>query len=106
MNFSRLVYLNCALSFGKNNQYLHRRPQIRNDQRLLVILVTKIIFVVRFEFFTAVTMDNGVFWDVAPCEKRPFFIIFVLLSSHRRRSPSNTVLAIVQTHGFLPYSML
>jgi hypothetical protein len=26
-----------------------------------------IIFVVRFEVFTAVTMKNGVFWDVTPC---------------------------------------
>jgi hypothetical protein len=25
------------------------------------------IFCVRFEVFTAVTMKNGVFWDVTPC---------------------------------------
>jgi hypothetical protein len=35
--------------------------------------------VVRFEFLTAVTMKNGVFWDVTPCghgvtsQKTPFF---------------------------------
>jgi hypothetical protein len=26
-----------------------------------------IMFSVRFEVFTAVTMKNGVFWDVTPC---------------------------------------
>jgi hypothetical protein len=28
----------------------------------------KICYVVRFEHFTAVTMKNGVFWDVTPCD--------------------------------------
>jgi hypothetical protein len=31
------------------------------------LLVTSIIYV-RFEVFTAVTMKNGVFWDVRPCD--------------------------------------
>jgi hypothetical protein len=25
------------------------------------------VFLVRFEVFTAVTMKNGIFWDVTPC---------------------------------------
>jgi hypothetical protein len=30
---------------------------------------------VKFEIFTAVTMRNGIFWDVAPpSQKKPFFI--------------------------------
>jgi hypothetical protein len=33
----------------------------------LRITVTCIINSVRFEVFTAVTMKNAVFWDVAPC---------------------------------------
>jgi hypothetical protein len=35
---------------------------LRNVRRLLVTAN-----VVRFEVFTAVTMKNGVFWDVTPC---------------------------------------
>jgi hypothetical protein len=27
----------------------------------------KIVHIVRFEVFTAVTMKNGIFWDVTPC---------------------------------------
>jgi hypothetical protein len=29
--------------------------------------ITEIMFGVRLEVFTAVTMKNGIFWDVAPC---------------------------------------
>jgi hypothetical protein len=31
-------------------------------------LTFNIICCVRFEVFTAVTMKNGVFWDVTPCD--------------------------------------
>jgi hypothetical protein len=31
------------------------------------ILWQKMVLIVRFEVFTAVTMKNGVFWDVTPC---------------------------------------
>jgi hypothetical protein len=34
---------------------------------LLRVLVKMDLFYVRFEVFTAVTMKNAVFWDVAPC---------------------------------------
>jgi hypothetical protein len=33
----------------------------------LRVLCTKYCMLVRFEVFTAVTMKNGVFWDVMPC---------------------------------------
>jgi hypothetical protein len=29
--------------------------------------VKRMVLLVRFEVFTAVTMKNGVFWDVTPC---------------------------------------
>jgi hypothetical protein len=42
----------------------------------------KILPPVRFEVFTAVTMKNGVFWDVTPCgscKNRRFGGIWLLL---------------------------
>jgi hypothetical protein len=35
-------------------------------EKLLYTIETKTEYV-RFEVFTAVTMKNGVFWDVTPC---------------------------------------
>jgi hypothetical protein len=34
---------------------------------ILNVLYNKLEEFVRFEVFTAVTMKNGVFWDVTPC---------------------------------------
>jgi hypothetical protein len=35
---------------------------------ILIILIAEIrVLLLRFEVFTAVTMKNGVFWDVTPC---------------------------------------
>jgi hypothetical protein len=33
-------------------------------------ILTKTLDYVRFEVFTAVTLKNGVFWDVTPCGSR------------------------------------
>jgi hypothetical protein len=35
---------------------------------MIFLLHRKHITYVRFEVFTAVTMKNGVFWDVTPCD--------------------------------------
>jgi hypothetical protein len=34
---------------------------------LYYVILAILNFLVRFEVFTAVTMKNGVFWDVTPC---------------------------------------
>jgi hypothetical protein len=36
-------------------------------RRAEVLVILKKIENVRFEVFTAVTMKNGIFWDVMPC---------------------------------------
>jgi hypothetical protein len=50
-------------------RYGWRKEQIYDFQQLIKVL--------RFEVFTAVTMNNGVFWVVTPCgvttQKTPFF---------------------------------
>jgi hypothetical protein len=38
---------------------------VMTDVTFLSMKLSK--FLVRFQFFTAVTMKNGVFWDVASC---------------------------------------
>jgi hypothetical protein len=40
-----------------------------SEERLTLLLVSKEKHV-RFEVYTAVTMKNGVFWDVTPCGSR------------------------------------
>jgi hypothetical protein len=56
--------------------------------------------IVRFEVFTAVTMKNGVFWDVTPCgscktrrephgvtsQKTPFFITEIVQTLNLREN--------------------
>jgi hypothetical protein len=54
----------------------------------------------RFEVFTAVTMKNGVFWDVTPClqeshgvtsQKTPFFAQKELQANHNSSSVVFTI---------------
>jgi hypothetical protein len=44
-------------------------PSASSDDIILLVPVPEksLIFHVRFEVFTAVTMKNGVFWDITPC---------------------------------------
>jgi hypothetical protein len=57
-------------------------------EALQVLLPTQgNVMVVRFEVFSAVTMKNGVFWDVTPCgsvtsQKTPFFIVTAVKTSN------------------------
>jgi hypothetical protein len=47
---------------------------------ILLDMISGQVTVVRFEVFTAVTMKNGVFWDVTPrgsCKNRHFFAAYV-----------------------------
>jgi hypothetical protein len=56
------------------------------------------LFYVRFEFFTAVTVKNAVFWDVTPCRpcvNRCFGGTWVHTRSTRRHIPEYGIL-----HGY------
>jgi hypothetical protein len=47
---------------------------------------------VRFEFFMAVTMKNGVFWDVTPCGSSFIRVILVTLMKEAIGSSETSVL--------------
>jgi hypothetical protein len=55
------VFLNVAQS--------NLRDKYKSFGRIKLVAVgfNKMLVLVRFEDFTAVTMKNGVFWDVTPC---------------------------------------
>jgi hypothetical protein len=65
---SRPLPLERLRACGKHGED-YKRPLIANT----ILLVLSALFpssylkFVRFEVFTAVTMKNGVFWDVTPC---------------------------------------
>jgi hypothetical protein len=64
--------------------------------------VSKKFSIVRFEVFTAVTMKNAVFWDVAPCRS-----CVIYMAPHPRRRHSSSFQLIV--YVFLlkpPYSQI
>jgi hypothetical protein len=62
-----------ALKFrldGQSSRTCKREPDWAvelNKWLRLLKTVSKKWYVVRFDVFTAVTMRNGVFWDVTPC---------------------------------------
>jgi hypothetical protein len=45
----------------------HRRENLNSYMLSIYLNTLRFICYVRFEFITAVTMKNGVFWDVTPC---------------------------------------
>jgi cytidine deaminase len=48
------------------------------------------VYYVRFEVFTAVTMKNGVFWDVTPCGSCKNRLTELGISSQRESVASYT----------------
>jgi hypothetical protein len=57
-----------------------------------------IVFFVRFEVFTAVTMKNAIIWDVAPCRScvnRLSFETSVHTRSKRRHIPEDGILRVL-----------
>jgi hypothetical protein len=50
-----------------NNLYQRSCARILLKGEQPQILLTKLLYIVRFEVFMAVTMKNGVFWVVTPC---------------------------------------
>jgi hypothetical protein len=59
--YVKLKKIGVAINKGPNLGVSHRKPGRKDIQ------YEGDIFLVRFEVFTAVTMKNGVFWDVTPC---------------------------------------
>jgi hypothetical protein len=82
----RVVYSICYGSVGiveaggwitallRNSSVISYRPQRESERKRTLILFILLIsprnktLFVRFEDFTAATMKNAVFWDVAPCK--------------------------------------
>jgi hypothetical protein len=51
------------------------------------MMVRKLVYFIRFEVFTAVTMKNGVFWVVTPCDT----ILHSVLQFYRYRVENEEV---------------
>jgi hypothetical protein len=65
-------YKNCWRNFLCGPYRIKRKQETGSSQNLLFQFCCKNIgpntwYIARFEVFTAVTMNNGVFWDVTPC---------------------------------------
>jgi hypothetical protein len=61
-----IVYRIIALLIAVNGKLLGSK-KLTAVNRILVPLLCNYYYYLRFEVFTAVTMKNGVFWDVTPC---------------------------------------
>jgi hypothetical protein len=57
----------CSEDFYSNIPWTSFSLHLRNIMQLYLLKVKLVCTYVGFEVFTAVTMKNAVFWDVAPC---------------------------------------
>jgi hypothetical protein len=51
----------------KDHSFISKYVGFFQSQILVTLTVQPSDYIVRFVVFTAVTMKNGVFWDVTPC---------------------------------------
>jgi hypothetical protein len=55
------------LLYMLNLYLLHKHRSTVGDCTVLQLFVLNICKIVGFEVFTVVTMNNAIFWDMAPC---------------------------------------
>jgi hypothetical protein len=64
-NYDKHFCISCALSSWVYKQnILMKRDKCENCTKLYTVISNGTIFSLRFEVFTAVTMNNAVFWDI------------------------------------------